>query len=85
MKMRKKDNTKGGQAMPPPPVKRKRREQLHEHLLDGAVLVGTDLMCEMIRMIKERKLSRQEIACRIVDMMEARNAAKGGTDLRQGH
>ncbi len=48
-------------------VKRKRREQL----LDGAALMGIDLMHEMIKMIHARKLSHQEIAVRVVDMMEA--------------
>jgi len=48
-------------------------------LRDGIALMSVNLMREMIRMIREKKLSRQEIACRIVDMMEARGAdEKGG-------
>jgi hypothetical protein len=43
-------------------------------LQDGAALVGVDLMRAMVKMIREKKLSRQEIACRIVDLLEAKRA-----------
>lgn len=53
----------------------KRRERLRGQLLGGVALVGLDPMREMLRLIHKKKLSRQEIACRVVDLMEARKQA----------
>jgi hypothetical protein len=67
--MRRKDD-----AEEKPRPRRKLSGETRELLQDGTALVGVDLMREMLRMIREKKLSRQEIASRVVDMMEGKKA-----------